>query len=52
MASVKDIPYSFKAPYSVTGIVNQILGLDHKTDTRDEDKQEARQKPKKRRDDE
>ncbi len=50
MASVKDIPYSFTAPYSVVGIVNQILGLDHKTDTREEDRQESRQKPKKERD--
>ncbi len=51
-ADIQSLNYSFKAPYSVTGIVNQILGLDHKTDTREEDKQEARQKPKKRRDDE
>ena len=48
----KPLNYSFKAPYSVVGIVNQILGLDHKTDSREEDKQEYRNKPKKRRDDE
>jgi hypothetical protein len=47
----KPLNYSFTTPYSVTGIVNQILGLDHKTDSREEEKQEARQKPKKKRDD-
>ena len=52
MASKKDIKYDFSRPYSVTGIVNQILGLDHKTDSCEEDKQEYRNKPKKRRDDE
>ena len=46
----KPINYSFTAPYSVVGIVNQILGLDHKTDNREEDKQEGRQKQKKERD--
>lgn len=46
----KPINYSYRAPYSVTGIVNQILGLDHKTDSREEDKQEYRNKPKEERD--
>ncbi|MCK5602198.1 hypothetical protein KAR91_10025 [Candidatus Pacearchaeota archaeon] len=48
----KPINYSVTAPYSVTGIVNQILGLDHKTDSKTEDREEYRNKPKKRRDDE
>ncbi|MCK5602087.1 hypothetical protein KAR91_09465 [Candidatus Pacearchaeota archaeon] len=46
----KPINYSYKAPYSVTGIVNQILGLDHKTDAREENKQEYRNHRKKERD--
>ncbi|MEE8185614.1 MAG: hypothetical protein V3T96_04355 [Thermodesulfobacteriota bacterium] len=48
----KPLNYSFTRPYSVTGIVNQALGLDHKADSREEDKQEYRNKPKKERDDE
>lgn len=48
MASKKDIKYSFTRPYSVTGLVNQILGLDHKTGSQEEDEQEYRDHEKRR----
>jgi hypothetical protein len=52
MKEQKPLNYSFTNPFSVHGIVSQALGLDHKTDTKEEDEQEYRNHEKKRRDDE
>jgi len=51
MAQVKDINYSVDKHLKVFNVAMDLFFPNHKTDTRAKDKQEARQKPEKKRDD-
>ncbi|MCK5600606.1 hypothetical protein KAR91_01985 [Candidatus Pacearchaeota archaeon] len=44
--------YSFNRPLQTFGVAFDLMFPTHEADTREEDKQEGRQKPEKRRDDE